>query len=62
VENLPASTLSHNWTVGKYLGGTASPGGGYTIRVQTMINLPDSPYADGGAFTISGGGAAVPSH
>jgi len=57
VENLPVSTLSYNLTVGKYLGGTASPGSGYTIHGQTMNN---GPYADSSAFTISGG--AVPSH
>ena len=55
VENLPPSTTSYNWTVGKYLGGmtTASPESEYTIRVQTMNN---GPYADSVAFPISGGG------
>lgn len=59
IENLPADSKSYNWTVGQYAGGTATAGGGYTIRVRTMNNAfsddSDAP------FTISSGPFALTS-
>jgi hypothetical protein len=42
VTNIPAGTGTYDWTVGNYIGGTATVGGGYAVRVITM----DGAYKD----------------
>jgi hypothetical protein len=50
IENMPANTTSFGWTVGNYIGGTAVPGDGYSIRVRTMDNATTDDSDD--SFTI----------
>ena len=57
VENMSANTTSFNWAVGNYMGGKATPGSGYSIRVKTMNgNFVDDSDAP---FTISSGPFAL---
>jgi len=56
-ENMLANTTSFNWTVGNYMGGKATPGSGYSIRVKTMNN--NSSDESDASFTISGGPFAL---
>ena len=37
-ENLDAAGSPYLWKVGKYIGGTATAGGGYKVRIRTMSN------------------------
>jgi hypothetical protein len=50
--DLAAGAGSYSWTVGSYIGGTASAGGGYTVRVIDM-NGAYSDYSDA-PFSIAG--------
>jgi len=57
VENMPANTTSHDWTVGNHMGGKATPGSGYSIRVKTMNG--DFVDDSDASFTISSGPFAL---
>lgn len=51
VTDLPITPGSYTWTVGSYIGGTAAPGTGYTVRVITINGI----YSDfsNAPFTIT---------
>ena len=49
MENIAVGTTQYDWVVGQYVGGTASAGTGYSIRVRTQDN---GVYGDGTAFGI----------
>jgi hypothetical protein len=51
VTNLPATPSSYTWTVGNYMGGTATGGTGYTVRVIT-VDGAFNDYSDA-PFTIT---------